>query len=109
MAPELASSDPFEIEHLLDAIDAMGSEAADPWADFRLAADVLDDLAEALEDSEVGRAKELLEEFDRLHPGTAFVLYHQGMVARLEGREDDALRDYRAAAEKMPKVAPHLE
>ena len=39
-------------------------------------------------------------------PGTAFALYHQGMVARLEGREEDALGFYRAAAEKVPKVAP---
>jgi tetratricopeptide (TPR) repeat protein len=106
VAPELANSDPFEIEHLLDAIDAMGPDAGDPWVNFRLAANVLDELAESLEDNEVVRGKELLDEFERLHPGTAFALYHQGMVARLEGREEDALGFYRAAAEKMPKVAP---
>lgn len=106
VAPEVASSDPFEIEHLLTAIDAMGPDAADPWANFRVAANVLDELAESLEEQEAVRAKELLDEFERLHPGTAFALYHQGMVARLEGREDDALRLYREAAEKMPKVAP---
>ncbi|MEA3210578.1 MAG: hypothetical protein QOE70_3635 [Chthoniobacter sp.] len=103
---EVASHDPFEIEHLLDAVDLMGADPGEPWASFRAAARVLDDLAEALEDSEVGRATELLEEFERLHPGTAFALYHRGMVARLEGREDDAIRHYRAAAEKTPKVPP---
>jgi tetratricopeptide (TPR) repeat protein len=103
---EVANRDPFEIEHLLQAIDAMGAEAGDPWTSFRLASNVLEDLAEALEDNEIVRGKELLAEFERLHPGTGFALYHQGMVARLEGREDDAIRFYREAAEKAPKVAP---
>lgn len=106
VAPEVASSDPFEVEHLLDAIDSMGPDAGDPWVNFRVAANVLEELAETLEDNEPVRARELLEEFERLHPGTAFSLYHQGMVARLEGREEDALNLYRAAAEKAPRIAP---
>ncbi len=101
---EVATRTPFEMEHVLDAIDAMGDEPGEPWASFRDAADVLDDLAEALEDSEIARATELIERFDSLYPGTAFALYHLGMVARLEGREDDALRLYREAATKTTKV-----
>ncbi|HEX8297351.1 MAG TPA: tetratricopeptide repeat protein [Chthoniobacteraceae bacterium] len=105
ISPDVANSDPFEIEHMLRAIDSMGADAGDPWVHFALAANVLDELAESLEDSEVVRARELLEEFERLHPGTAFARYHLGMVARLEGREEDALQHYREAAEKTPRVA----
>jgi tetratricopeptide (TPR) repeat protein len=101
---EVANRQPFEMEHVLEAIDKMGDAPGEPWASFRDAAEVLDDLAEALEDTEVARAKELIEQFDQLHPGTAFALYHLGMVARLEGREDDALELYREAATKTSKV-----
>jgi len=101
---EVANREPFELEHVLDAIDRMGDEPGEPWASFRDAADVLDDLADALEDTEVARATELIEKFEQLHPGTAFALYHLGMVARLEGREDDALRLFREAAGKTSKV-----
>ena len=101
---EVANRTPFEMEHVLDAIDKMGDEPGEPWASFRDAADVLDELAEALEDSEIARATELIEQFERLYPGTAFALYHLGMIARLEGREDDALRLYREAATKTSAV-----
>src|SRR5260221_13469184 len=97
---EVANRDPFELEHMLDAIDKMGDAPGEPWASFRDAAEVLDDLADALEDTEAARATELIEKFDQLHPGTAFALYHLGMVARLEGREDDAVRHFREAATK---------
>ena len=92
------------MEHVLDAIDQMGDEPGEPWASFRDAAEVLDDLAEALEDTEIARATELINQFEQAFPGTAFALYHLGMVARLEGREDDALKLYREAATKTTKV-----
>ncbi len=101
---EVAQRNPFEMEHMLDAIDAMGDQPGEPWASFRDAAEVLDDLADALEDMEVATATELIGKFDEAFPGTAFALYHRGMVARIEGREDDALAAFRAAAEKTDKV-----
>lgn len=101
---EVANRTPFEMEHVLDAIDKMGDQPGEPWASFRDAADVLDDLAEALEDTEVARATELINQFEERFPGTAFALYHLGMIARLEGREDDALKLYREAATKTTKV-----
>ena len=101
---EVANQSPLEMEHILDAIDKMGDQPGEPWAGFRDAADVLEDLAEALEDTEVLRATELIQKFEELHPGTAFALYHLGMIARLEGREEDALKLYREAATKTTKV-----
>ncbi len=101
---EVANRNPFEMEHLLDAIDKMGDAPGEPWASFSDAAEVLEELSEALEDSEIAQATELIEKFDSLHPGTAFSLYHLGMIARLEGREDDALKLYREAATKTTKV-----
>ena len=101
---EVANRSPFEMEHVLDAIDKMGDEPGEPWASFRDAAEVLEDLSEALEDTEIARATELIKQFEELHPGTAFALYHLGMIARLEGREDDALELYREAATKTTKV-----
>lgn len=104
VAEEVAQRNPFELEHLLDAIDTMGAHPGEPWAAFREAAKVLDDLADALEDMEVGPASELIGKFEAAFPGTAFVLYHRGMVARLEGREDDALAAFKEAAAKTDKV-----
>jgi len=104
VADEVAQSNPFEMEHLLDAIDTMGDEPGEPWASFRDAAEVLDDLADALEDMEVIEATGLIDRFEEAFPGTAFALYHRGMVARIEGREDDALAAFRAAADKTDKV-----
>ncbi len=101
---EVATRTPFEMEHVLDAIDAMGDEPGEPWASFRDAAEVLEDLSEALEDTEIARATELINQFEGHYPGTAFALYHLGMIARLEGREDDAMKLYREAATKTTKV-----
>lgn len=104
VADEVANRTPFELEHVLEAIDVMGDEPGEPWASFRDAAEVLDDLADALEDMEVAHATELIRTFDDAFPGTAFALYHRGMIARLEGREEDALRLFREAADKTDKV-----
>jgi tetratricopeptide (TPR) repeat protein len=104
--PAVANRDPFEMEHLLQAIEAMGSEAGEPWTTFQRAAQHLDDFAEALEGSEIVHAYEQLEAFDELHPDTAFALFHRGSLARLEGQDGDAVSFFEAAAEKTPNAAP---
>jgi len=82
----------------------MGPDAGDPWTGFRLASINFDELAECLEDSEFPRAAELLEEVERLHPGTSFVAFHRGVVARQDGRFDEAVKHYEAAVQKTPNV-----
>ena len=104
VAPELANSDPFEMEPLLRAIELLGPEAGEPWTAFHRASGKLEELAEALEDTEIRRAAGLLEEFEAIHPGTAFALFHRAYIARHEGREDDAITFYRGAAEKCPAI-----
>ena len=103
--PAVANNDPFEIEHMLRAIGAMGAELTQPWKSFDQAAAHLDELADAIDDSEATEAGELLAQFELLHPGTSFGLFHRGTVARLEGREDDAIALFRAATEKTPNIS----
>ena len=103
--PAVANSDPFEVEHLLRAIGTMGAELTDPWSSFARAAEHLDDLADAIEDADAPEAAELLARFEEIHPDTAFGLFHRGTVARMEGREDDAIGLFRAAAEKTPNIS----
>ncbi len=102
--PAVANNDPFEVEHLLRAIGTMGADLIEPWASFARAAEHLDALADAIEDAEPTEAAELLAQFEEIHPGTAFGLFHRGTVARLEGREEDAIALFNAAAEKTPKI-----
>ena len=102
--PAVANNDPFEIEHMLRAIGTMGAELAEPWQSFDRAAQHLDPLADAIDDAEATEAAELLAQFEEIHPGTAFGLFHRGTVARLEGREEDAIALFREAAEKTPKI-----
>jgi predicted Zn-dependent protease len=99
-----ASEDPFDHIELVRAIEMMGPDAGDPWTGFRLASINFDELAECLEDGEFPRAAELLEEVERLHPGTSFVAFHRGVVARQDGRFDEALTHYETAAQKTPNV-----
>jgi tetratricopeptide (TPR) repeat protein len=99
-----ASEDPFDHVELVRAIEMMGPDAGDPWTGFRLASINFDELAECLEDSEFPRAAELLEEVERLHPGTSFVAFHRGVVARQDGRFDEAVKHYEAAVQKTPNV-----
>ena len=66
----------------------------------------LEDLAEAIEDSDIVQVSQLLDGFEREHPGTAFALFHRGNLARLEGREADATKLFREAIEKAPRSAP---
>ena len=101
--PALANSDPFEMNHLLDAIEAMGAEAPEPWGRFLKASDRLDEFGEAVQNSEIVRAYELLEQFDELFPDTAFALYHRGSLARLEGDDEGAVELFEQAAEKAPR------
>jgi tetratricopeptide (TPR) repeat protein len=104
--PEVANQDPFELDHLLTAVERLGAEAGEPWLTFSRAAAHFDDLADALEDAEVITARELLAQIEEIYPGTAFRLFHQGFVARHEGNDEEALRLYTAAAEKTPNIAP---
>jgi tetratricopeptide (TPR) repeat protein len=103
--PSSVHQSPFETEHLLRAIEALGPEATEPWSSFARAAVHFEELAEALEDTEIVRARELLDEVERIHPGTSFVMFHQAYIARHEGRTEEAVRLYQAAAEKTPAVA----
>ena len=103
--PAVANRDPFEVEHLLRAIESMGPEAADPWKSFHRGSQHLDDFAEALESSEIVRAYESLDAFDEAHPGTAFALFHRGSLARLEGQDAEAVSFFKAAGEKTPNAA----
>jgi tetratricopeptide (TPR) repeat protein len=103
--PAIATRSPFEIEHLLHAIDALGPDATAPWTSFAQAAAHFEELAEALEDAEIVRSRELLDEVEKIHPGTSFVVFHRAYIARHEGRTDDAVQLYKAAAEKTPAVA----
>ena len=102
--PAVANNAPFEIEHMLRAIGAMGAELTEPWKSFDRAAQHLDPLADAIDDAESTEAGALLAQFEELHPGTAFGLFHRGTVARLEGREEDAIALFRAATEKTPNI-----
>jgi len=99
-----ASEDPFDHVELVRAIEMMGPDAGDPWTGFRLASINFDELAECLEDGEFPRAAELLDEVERLHPGTSFVAFHRGVVARQDGRFEEPVGHYEAAAQKTPNV-----
>jgi tetratricopeptide (TPR) repeat protein len=102
--PNKASEDPFDHTELVRAIEMLGSDAGDPWTSFRLASINFDELAECLEDGEFPRAKELLDEVERLHPGTAFVAFHRGVIARQDARFAEALGFYEAAAQLTPGI-----
>jgi len=98
--PVGANRAPFEMEHMLRAIKSLGSEAVEPWISFSKAAVHLEDLAEAIEDSDLVQVSGILNQFESEHPGTAFALFHRGNLARLEGREDDAAKLFREALER---------
>jgi tetratricopeptide (TPR) repeat protein len=99
-----ANKDPFEVEPLLRAIEALGESAAEPFKSFLQAATNFEDLSEALEDNEIGRASTLLDELEQVYPGTSFSLYHRGLIARNEGRNDEALKLYEKASEQTPRI-----
>lgn len=98
------NEEPFDHLELVRAIEMLGPDAGDPWTGFRLASVNFDELAECLEDFEFPRASELLDEVERLHPGTSFVAFHRGVVARQDGRFEEAIKHYEEAAQKTPKI-----
>jgi tetratricopeptide (TPR) repeat protein len=100
---KLANGEPFPMDHLLDAIEALGAEAEEPWSTFLKASENLDEFGEAVQNSEIVRAYELLENFDAQFPETAFALYHRGSLARLEGDDEGAVELLTAAGEKAPR------
>ncbi|MDB6173432.1 MAG: repeat-containing protein [Chthoniobacteraceae bacterium] len=104
VAPEVATNDPFELEHLVTAIELMGPEAEQPWKGFAEASHFFEPLSEALEDSEIANARNLLNQIEAVHPGTSFRLFHEAYIARHEGRLEDAIGLYKQAVEKTPGV-----
>ena len=104
---EGATKQPFDAASLLRAIETLEEEdpaAAAPWTGFLNAAEHIQDLNEALQDSEYVQAAELLDNIEKAHPGTAFRLFHGAFLARQNGRDAEALAMYQAAAEKAPAL-----
>ena len=104
--PAVANQMPFEMEHLLKAIEQLGSEAQNPWKSFLESSKFHDQLADALEGGDHEDALEALDEIDRVHPDTAFSLFHRAHIARADGADEDAIELYKQAAEKAPQVGP---
>jgi len=103
--PEGAQSHPLNLEVLLEGIDRLGPDAGSPWIGFRAATGLFQELAESLEEGEIVRCHRLLEEIERMHPGSPFVQFHLGNLARLEGKDSEAAALLQSAVEKAPKVA----
>ena len=103
--PAEANREPFEVEHLLRAIELLGSEATEPWVSFLAAADHFSDLIDAMQENETAAAMRALEAIDRTLPGTSFALYHRAFIARREGHNEEALALYQQAAEKTPNIS----
>lgn len=101
----ISKHEPFEIEHLLAAIELMGPDPGQPWLGFKLAASHFEELTEALEDSEIRKARALLKGIEEAHLGSAFRLFHEAHLARMEGDLDRTVDLYKEAAEKAPGIA----
>ncbi len=99
-----AAEDPFDSETLVRGIELMGDEAGEPWIGFKRAYAHFEELSEALEDSEIRRAREILGEIEAVHPGTSFRIFHEANIAQREGRFDDAIALFQQAAEKTPLI-----
>jgi tetratricopeptide (TPR) repeat protein len=104
--PAIANQSPFEVEHLLNAIEQLGPEAQNPWKSFLEASEHHEKLAEALEGADHEEALEALDAIEEIHPGTAFALYHRAHIARADGGDLEAIELYKEAAEKAPMVGP---
>lgn len=103
--PEAAQSHPLNLETLLEAIDRL-QPPSEPWAGFRAATGLFEELSEALEEGEIVRTQRLLEEIERLHPGSAFVQFQYANLARLSGEDAKAVQLLETALEKAPQAAP---
>lgn len=99
-----ASEEPFNHSELVRAIESMGSEVEEPWKGYLAASSNFDALVEMLEDSECPEATTLLDEMEAAHPGTAFVAFHRGIVARQDGNYAEAIQQFENAARKTPNV-----
>ncbi|MEQ1860998.1 MAG: tetratricopeptide repeat protein [Chthoniobacteraceae bacterium] len=99
-----ASEDPFDHAELARAIEMMGADAPEPFKGYLAATDNFDALAEVLEDSEFPEAATLLDEVEAVLPGTAFVAFHRGIVARQDGLYEDAIRHFETAAQRTPRI-----
>ena len=104
--PESAQRSPLDLERLLEAIDRLGSEAKEPWTSFRAATGLFQELSESLEEGEIVRTQRLLEEIERLHPGSPFVLFQQANLCRLNGNDEEAMRLYQNVLEKAANIGP---
>jgi predicted Zn-dependent protease len=103
--PESARAHPLNLETLLEAIDRL-QPAVEPWLGFRAATGLFEELSETLEEGEIVRTQRLLEEIERLHPGSAFVQFQHANLARLSGEDAKAAQLLEAALLKAPKAAP---
>ncbi|MEY5027456.1 MAG: hypothetical protein RLZZ244_2984 [Verrucomicrobiota bacterium] len=104
--PESAQRQPLDLETLLEAIDRLGADAGEPWLSFRAATGLFQELSESLEEGELVRSQRLLEEVERLHPGSPFVLFQLGNLARLGGRDEEARAKYEAVLAKSSNIGP---
>ena len=98
---------PFDAPSLLRAIETLEEkepEKAGPWTGFLNAAEYIQDLNEALQDSEYVQAAQLLDEVEKAHPGTPFRLFHAAFLERQNGRDAEALAMYQQAAQKAPAL-----
>ena len=81
---EAATKQPFDAGNLLRAIEILEEQdaaAAAPWTGFLNAAEHIQDLNEALQDSEYVQAAESLEKIEQVHPGSPFRLFHSAFIA----------------------------
>lgn len=104
--PQSALQSPLNLETLLEAVDRLGADVGEPWLGFRAATGLFEELSEALDEGELVRCHRLVEEIERLHSGTPFVQFQRGNLARLEGRDADAIAAYRSIVEKTPSISP---
>lgn len=105
--PENATKAPFDAASLLRAIETLEETdpgSAGPWTGFLNAAEHIQDLNEAMQDSEYVQAAELLDNIEKAHPGSPFRLFHSAFLERQNGRDAEALAMYQAAAEKAPAL-----
>ena len=104
---ENATKVPFDAPSLLRAIETLEETdpaSAGPWTGFLNAAEHIQELNEALQDSEYVQATELLDKIEAAHPGTPFRLFHAAFIARQNGRDAEALEMYEVAAQKAPSL-----
>ena len=102
---EDAKKQPFDAGNLLRGIELLEEHepaAAAPWSGFLNAAEHIENLNEALQDSEYVQAAESLAAIEREHPGTPFRMFHSAFLERQNGRDAEALALYEQAAQKAP-------